>query len=285
MLRSADRILQGLFLVVLTATVLLAESGTHFTATSASVSGAGEAIKITVNDWSSDSIRDGFVAAWTLTASATAPPGRGGRGGGSGAGNGGGGGAGRGAGRGARGGADVTANAPAPASTPAPQAVAPALPADPDQVDSPAPAQRGGRGGRGGGSAGGGAATQTPESSLAAAIQKAPTAGILWTSENVGYSIKYAYRLSQPDGGERIILATDRRVGKWSNLWQPAATVTPTDYSFSIIELRLNSRGEGEGRGVVTGKVAVDSAAKTIALDNYAALPVILKSVKRQSGN
>ena len=283
MLRSADRIFQGLVLIVLAAAVYVAEDGTHFTATSASVSGAGEAIKINVTDWSSDSVRDGFVAAWTLTATATAPQGRGGRGGG---GNGGGGGAGRGAGRGARGGANAAANAPDPATPPAPQATAPDLPADPDQVDSPAPAQRGGRGGRGGGGGGGAsAAAPTPESSLAAAIQKAPTAGILWTSENVGYSIKYAYRMPQPDGGERIILATDRRVGKWSNLWQPAATVTPSDYAFSIIELRLNSKGEGEGRGVVTGKVAVDSAAKTIALDNYAALPVILKAVKRQSGN
>jgi hypothetical protein len=137
--------------------------------------------------------------------------------------------------------------------------------------------------GTGGG--GGGAAPQTPESSLAAAIQKAPTAGILWTSENVGYSIKYAYRLPQADGGERIILVTDRRVGRWSNLWMPAAAVTPSDYPFSIIELRFNSKGEGEGRGVVTGKVAVDVTAKTIALDNYAALPVILKAVKRQPGN
>ena len=279
MRRTADRIFQGLVLIVLAAAVYLAEGGTHFTAVSASVSGAGEAIKINITDWSSDSVRDGFVAAWTLTA--TAPQGRGGRGGG----GGGGGAAGRGAGRGARGGANAAANAPDPAAPPAAQAVAPDLPPDPDQVDGAAPAQRGGRGGRGGGGGGGGAATQTPESSLAAAIQKAPTAGILWTSENVGYSIKYAYRMPQPDGGERIILATDRRVGKWSNLWQPAATVTPSDYAFSIIELHLNSKGEGEGRGVVTGKVAIDSAAKTIALDNYAALPVILKTVKRQSGN
>jgi hypothetical protein len=43
----------------------------------------------------------------------------------------------------------------------------------------------------------------------------------------------------------------------------------------------VNAKGEGEGRGVLTGKVAVDSAAKTIALDSYATLPVILKSVKR----
>src|SRR6185503_5137902 len=97
---------------------------------------------------------------------------------------------------------------------------------DPDNPDpdNPAPARgRGGaRGGGGGGGGGGAGATnvQTPEASLAAAIKRAPTVGILWTSENVGYSIKYAYRLAQPDGGERLILATDRRVGAWSNLWQ-----------------------------------------------------------------
>ena len=109
--------------------------------------------------------------------------------------------------------------------------------------------------------------------------------GILWTSENVGYSIKYAYRLPEADGSERVILATDRRIGTWSNLWQTAPTITSSDYGFSVIELHLNSRGEGEGRGVVTGKVVVDSSAKTIALDSYATLPVILKGVKRQSGN
>jgi hypothetical protein len=280
MLRCTNRILPVLALVVLAAAVFHAEGGTRFIATSAGVSGAGEAIKINVSNWSSDSTRDEFVAAWTLTAAA--PQARGGRGGGAGAGAARGGAAGRG---GRAGGGAGTANAPAASTPPTTPAVAPDLPADPDLVDSPAPAARGGRGGRGGGGGGAGTAPQTPESSLAAAIQKAPTAGILWTSENVGYSIKYAYRLPQPDGGERIILATDRRVGKWSNLWMPAAAVTPSDYPFSIIELRFNSKGEGEGRGVVTGKVAVDVTAKTISLDNYAALPVILKAVKRQPGN
>jgi hypothetical protein len=33
----------------------------------------------------------------------------------------------------------------------------------------------------------------------------------------------------------------------------------------------------------VTGQVAVDSAAKTIALDGYATLPVVLKVVKKQT--
>ena len=222
-----------------------------------------------MTEWSPDSRRDEFVAAWMLTSAE--PQGRGGRGG---RGGGGGGGGGRGGGgRGARGG-------DAAATTPAPD-----LPADPDAVDPDSPAFRFGRGGARGGPTTDDPSSQTAAGSLAAAIKKAPTVGILWTSENVGYSIKYAYRLPQPDGGERIILATDRRVGVWSNLWKTAAPIAPSDYAFSIIELHLNPKGEGEGRGVVTGNVAVDSQVKTIALDGYATLPVILKGVKRQSGN
>jgi hypothetical protein len=117
---------------------------------------------------------------------------------------------------------------------------------------------------------------------LTAALQKTPTVGILWTSETTGYSIHYAYRFPQPDGGERIVLATDRRLGVWNNLWKPAGSAVPNDYAFSVIELRLNSKGEGEGKASLTGKVTADTAAKTIALDGYSTLPIVLKGVKRQ---
>jgi hypothetical protein len=116
---------------------------------------------------------------------------------------------------------------------------------------------------------------------LSAAIQKASTAGILWTSESTGYSLHYAYRLPQPDGGERIIFATDRRLGVWNNQWKPAGSAKPTDYEFTIIELRLNSKGEGEGKASLTGKVTIDGEGKTIALEGYPALPVVFKGVKR----
>jgi hypothetical protein len=257
----ANRLLQFLAVALLTVAAVRAQSGSvRFTATSTNVSGAGETIRIDVTDWSPDGRRDEFVAAWTLIS--PPPQGRGGRGGGRGGG-----------GRGGRGG-DAAATVPAAD-----------LPADPDAVDLDSPAFRFGRGGARSGATTDDPSLQKSEGALAAAIKKAPTAGILWTSENVGYSIKYAYRLPQPDGGERIILATDRRVGAWSNLWKTTESVAPSDYAFSIIELRLNSKGEGEGRGVVTGKVAVDSQVKSIALDGYDTLPVILKGVKRQSGN
>ena len=51
---------------------------------------------------------------------------------------------------------------------------------------------------------------------LQKALAAAPTLGYIWTNETLGYSVRYAYRLPTPDGGERIILATDHRLGAWS---------------------------------------------------------------------
>ena len=237
----------------------------RLTATTQNVSGAGEAIKITISSWSTDTQKDEMIAAWTRTNAAAAPAaeGRGTRGGrGAGGGRG---------GRGGRGAPEAAAGADAPA---------PDIPPDPDAVDPDSPAFRFGRGGARGG--GGDAPAATPEAGLAAALKKAPSLGTLWTSETVGYSVKFAYRETLQGGGERITLLTERRVGTWSNLWTPTVNAPAMDYPFSIIEFRLNAAGAGEGRGAVVGKVAIDSQAKTIALDSYNTLPVIFKGVKRQ---
>ena len=152
---------------------------------------------------------------------------------------------------------------------------------------------RAGRGGRGGGGRGGGgggrggrggeaaAPPATPESTLAAALEEIPTVGYLWSSEVAGYALRYAGKVASPDGGERIILITDRRLGNANDLWKPAGPGDATKYEFSVIELRLNAKGDGEGRTSLTGKVAPDSAAKILAPENYDALPVVLKNVKR----
>jgi len=212
------------------------------------VSGAHESIRIDVLRWSTDAERDQLLAAWNLTAPPAGGRGRGGRG------------------RGA-------------AVDPAPD------PAAVDGNDEP-PAGRAGRGGRGGRGGGRGGAADaprpTPEGALKAALGSAPTVGHLWSSEVAGYSIRSAVKLADPDGGERIVLITDRRLGAWNDLWKPVGSDAATTYDFSVIELRVNSKGEGEGKVSLTGKVAVDSAAKTIALENFGALPVVFKNVRRK---
>ena len=152
---------------------------------------------------------------------------------------------------------------------------------------------RAGRGGRGGGRGGGGggrggrggeeaAAPATPESTLAMALEQIPTVGYLWSSEVAGYALRYAGKMAGPDGGERVILITDRRLGNANDLWKPADPVAATKYEFSVIELRINAKGDGEGKTSLTGKVTPDSAAKMLTPENYDALPVVLKNVKRR---
>ena len=145
-----------------------------------------------------------------------------------------------------------------------------APPAQPSEVAraNAAAAGRGaaaaGRGrGRGRGPA---AAPLSPIAAFTAALGRAPTIGYIWTDGVTGYAIKYAFHTPLPDGGERMILASDRRLDA------PATT----DYDFTLFEMRLGPKGAGEGKISLTGKIAVDSDAKTVALENYAAAPPYL---------
>jgi len=122
----------------------------------------------------------------------------------------------------------------------------------------------------------------TPGRSLEQALQKSPMIGVLWDSGAAGYSIRYAYRLPQPDGGERILLLTDRRLSPWSPFWKPAApSQTSTDYDFSLIELRVNAQGSGDGKASLDSPIAVDTVAKSLALDKYDSSPVLFTKVRR----
>ena len=115
---------------------------------------------------------------------------------------------------------------------------------------------------------------------VAASMQ---TVGYLWTSASAGYSIRYAYKVAAADGSQRIILLTDRKLGYYSaDAWKPSAAATGDDRPFSVIELRVNRAGQGEGKTSLTTKTVVDPASKSLALDNYAAQPVILKGVAKK---
>ena len=220
----------------------------NLTAKSANVSEAGIPVRINILRWSTEEERLPMLAALNpALAPAPAAGARGGRG------------------RGARG--DDPAPDPAQA-----------------EVDAGARGARGGRGGRGGGRGGDAAAPAKPPdpiSNLSAAIGKAPTVGYVWTNEVVGYSIKYAQRLPFSDGGERILLVTERKLGGYNNSWKPAGSATPSDYDFTVFEIRLDPKGAGEGKTSLTTKVVVDSEAKALVLENYSGTPAILSAVKK----
>ena len=122
----------------------------------------------------------------------------------------------------------------------------------------------------------------TPIQAFTTALQKAPTVGYIWTTDVTGYSIKYATHTTQPDGSERIILATDRRLGAYSPAWALNTPGTPTDYEFTLLELHLDAKG-GEGKASLTTKLVADNATKQLGLENYAGAPTILQNVKKSA--
>jgi hypothetical protein len=56
--------------------------------------------------------------------------------------------------------------------------------------------------------------------------------------------------MALPEGGERVVLVTDRRIGFWEAANQPRLI----DYPFTVIELHLNRDGEGEGKMSIATK-------------------------------
>jgi len=110
----------------------------------------------------------------------------------------------------------------------------------------------------------------------------ANTIGYVWTSESLGYPIRFAQKVPSADG-ERVVLGIDRRLGSWDGKPWEATTGKPSGYTITIVELRLNKRGEGEGKMSLTTKIVADTANKAVTLEDYASAPVVLKTVKRDA--
>lgn len=109
-------------------------------------------------------------------------------------------------------------------------------------------------------------------------LQKLPRVGYFRLNGGLGYDLHYAHHEKGEDGGERVVLATDRRIGFWEAVNQPRSI----DYPFTIVELHLNSDGQGEGKLSLATKVTMDNTHTTITLENYATQPVLLQSVRRE---
>jgi hypothetical protein len=109
-------------------------------------------------------------------------------------------------------------------------------------------------------------------------LQALPRVGYFRLNGGLGYDLHYARQTKGEDGGERVVLATDRRIGFWEAANQPRSI----DYPFTIVELHLNNDGEGEGKLSLATKVTMDPTHTTITLENYATQPVLLQSVKRE---
>ena len=111
------------------------------------------------------------------------------------------------------------------------------------------------------------------------ALQKVkPRVGYIRTPNSLGYDLQYAYRFVNSDGTSRIVIGTDRPI----NFWEASRQPRTIDYPFTIIEMRLDAKGEGEGRMAAGTKISKSKDGKTIELENYGISPVALNQIKLQ---
>ena len=119
--------------------------------------------------------------------------------------------------------------------------------------------------------------TKGPEK-LLDALQDMPRMGHFGAPGNLSWDIHFARKAALPDGGERVLLITDRRIGFWEEANQPRSI----DYPFTVIELRLNADGDGEGKMSIATKVIIDKDKNMVTLENYETQPVRLTNIKRE---
>jgi hypothetical protein len=110
------------------------------------------------------------------------------------------------------------------------------------------------------------------------ALQDMPRMGYIRTPDRVGWDIHFSRKIAAPDGGERVILVTDRRIGFWEAANRPRSI----DYPFTVIELHLNRDGEGEGKMSIATKIIADKENNVVTLENYDIQPVLLTNIKRE---
>lgn len=123
------------------------------------------------------------------------------------------------------------------------------------------------------------------EDALLSALQKAKVRG-RWNIPGftgpdihqlrLGHDIRYTRQTPLPDGGKRIIIATDRYIGFVEARNQPRSI----DYPFTLMEIHVNNDGKGEGKMAVATKIAFDKKKNTMELENYSSEPVRLNNVQ-----
>lgn len=107
------------------------------------------------------------------------------------------------------------------------------------------------------------------------ALIKEPEVGFIKMPNTLGWTLYYARQTELPDGGRRVIIATNRRLG----FGEVATQKRSAQYDFTLVEMHFPKTGKGEGKMVTAAKVTFNDKTHQIEIENYGTMPVQLKDV------
>jgi len=114
------------------------------------------------------------------------------------------------------------------------------------------------------------------QNALLRALQRVnPRVGFIRTPNSLGWDLRFAWRELNSDGTSRVVIATDRRVDFLEARNRPRVN----DFPFTLVEMRLDKAGNGEGRMAVAARISKARDGETIEIENYAISPVALNNI------
>jgi hypothetical protein len=112
---------------------------------------------------------------------------------------------------------------------------------------------------------------------LLTALQKTPRVGYMRTPNSLGYELRYAVQIPLEDGGRRILLATDRRIG----FLEARNRGGDSDYPFTVIELRLDRDDAGDGKMAMAAQIDLNRTSRALEIEYASSEPVRLNAVRK----
>ena len=110
-------------------------------------------------------------------------------------------------------------------------------------------------------------------------LKRLPPVGSVRAPGNLRWAMRYAHVVERQDGGRDIFLVTDRPMSFAESVEQPRTT----RYPFTVIELHVNAKGEGEGSlHQAVRLLTLHREIDRIGLENYTVDPVKLTQVRQQ---
>jgi len=113
-------------------------------------------------------------------------------------------------------------------------------------------------------------------SNLLGALPYVEVAGYLQWPGGLEHTVRYARQTARPDGGADIVLVVERPL--W--LWWDATAKWAAEQQFSVVHMRVDKDGTGEGRIATGDGVRRDSESGIMVADTTK--PALLTNVRRE---
>jgi len=103
----------------------------------------------------------------------------------------------------------------------------------------------------------------------------------IYTSGSIWYELRFAEQQRLPEGGRKIVLATDRPMN-FRELFNQTRSV---DYPFTWVQLNMRPDGTGQGELAVRARVFGDRPNRPIEVETFEIQPIKLQQVTSRKEN